>query len=94
MKIMILCLVLILGTEFGQSLSAQRKEIEISALAKQILSAKKVSNEIQLKYSWTSRTEILKSTEILNVMIEKNQFDQQGYTMDRNIHLPIPGLTE
>jgi hypothetical protein len=78
MKIIILCLIIIFGTEFRQSLSAQSKEIEISALAKQILSAKQLSNDIQLKYSWTSRTEILKSTEILNIMIEKNQFDQQG----------------
>ena len=78
MKIIILCLLIIFGTAFSQSLSAQSKEIQISKLAKQILSAKKISNHIQLKYSWTSRTEILKSTEILNIMIEKNQFDRQG----------------
>jgi hypothetical protein len=69
---------MILGMYSGQELSAQNKDNELSTLVDQIFMERKTSIDLLPKYSWTSRTEILKSKEILNIMIEKNQYDQQG----------------
>jgi hypothetical protein len=66
-----------------QNLPAQNKGTEISELVNQIMLARKTSNDLLPKYSWTSRTEILKSREILNIMIEKNQYDQQGQVVQK-----------
>jgi len=70
--------VIIFGGQLGQCLTAQVKDSEVSELAKKILAARMISNNLLPKYSWTSRTEIWKSKEILNIMIEKNRYDQQG----------------
>jgi hypothetical protein len=78
MKRIILLFVIFFGMQFGQRVIAQAKEAEVSELANQILQARVLSNSLLLKYSWTSRTEILKSKEILNMMIEKNNYDPQG----------------
>lgn len=78
MNRIILNFVMIFGLPFVQNLTAQNKEAEIEELANQILNARKNSNELLVKYSWITRTEVLKSKEILNIMIEKNQYDQQG----------------
>ncbi len=78
MKKAILTVMMILGVYFGQNLTAQNKDTELSILVDQILLERKTSINLLPKYSWTSRTEILKSREILNIMIEKNQYDQQG----------------
>jgi hypothetical protein len=78
MKRIILFFVLIFGAQFGQNLTAQNKDTEVSELVNQIFMARKTSNDLLPKYTWTSRIEILKSKEILNILIKKNQFDQQG----------------
>jgi hypothetical protein len=78
MKRVIFFFVMIFGFQSGHDLAAQNKDSEISELVNQIMTARKASNELLPKYSWTSRTEILKSKEILNIMIEKNQYDEQG----------------
>lgn len=57
---------------------AQNTDAEISALVNKILLARTESNDLLLKYTWTSRTEVFKSREIMNIMIEKNMYDQQG----------------
>lgn len=79
----ILFVVIIFGIQFRQNLKAQTKESEISELATQILQARKTSNDLLPKYLWTSRTEIIKSKEILNILIEKNQYDQQGQLIQK-----------
>lgn len=63
----------------GLCVQAQNKETEISGIVIKILDARAASNELMHKHSWTSRTEVLKSREVLNIMIEKNQYDQQGH---------------
>ena len=78
MKKIVLFFVLIFGLFFGQNLYAQTKDAEVSELVNNILLARKTSNDLLSKYCWTSRIEIFKSKEILNIMIEKNQYDQQG----------------
>jgi hypothetical protein len=78
MKRIILFFVCILGAHPGHNLMGQNKNAEISELVNQIITARKTSNDLLPKYSWTSRTEILKSREILNIMIEKNQYDPKG----------------
>ncbi len=83
MKRIILFFVLIFGVQFGQNLTAQNKDAEVSELVNQIFMARKTSNDLLPKYTWTSRTEILKSKEILNIMIEKNQYDQQGQLVQK-----------
>ena len=60
------------------SSEAKKKDAELSALVDQILMERKASNDLLPKYSWTSRTEVLKSKEILNLIIEKNQYDHEG----------------
>ena len=74
----ILSFVLIFGMHFGQNLTAQNKDKELSELVDQIIQERKTCNELLPKYSWTSRTEVLKSREILNIMIERNQYDKEG----------------
>jgi hypothetical protein len=83
MKRIIVLFVIIFGVQAGQNLTAQNKDIEISELVDQILMARKISNDLLPKYSWTSRTEILKSKEILNIMIEKNLYDKQGQVVQK-----------
>jgi hypothetical protein len=82
MKRFILFLMLVSGF-LSADLTAQNREVEVSDLVNQIILARKVSNDLLPKYSWTSRTEILKSREILNIMIEKNQFDKQGQVVQK-----------
>jgi hypothetical protein len=79
----VIVIFVIFGIQFGQNLVAQNKDSEVSELVNRILIAKKASNDLLPKYSWTSRTEILKSKEILNLMIEKNQYDQQGQLVQK-----------
>ena len=83
MKKFILCLGMIFGLQFGQNLPAQNKNAELSVLVDQILSERKISLNLLPKYSWTSRIEILKSKEIMNIMIEKNQYDQRGQLVQK-----------
>jgi hypothetical protein len=70
----------------GRNLMAQAKEAEAAELSSQIFRAREASNELLLKYSWTSRTEVLKSKEVLNIMIEKNQFDAAGKPVQKLIN--------
>ena len=60
------------------SSEAKNKDAELSALVDRIILERKASNDLLPKYSWTSRTEVLKSNEILNLVIEKNQYSQEG----------------
>ena len=78
MKKTALLLMLFCGMQSWQSLSAQNKEAEVSQLVNRIIGERKSSNDLLLKYCWTSRTEILKSKEVLNIMIEKNQYGPDG----------------
>ena len=73
MKRINLFLVMIFAMQFGQNLIAQNKDTIVSELVKNIIMSRKTSSDLLPKYSWPSRTEILKSKEILNIMIEKNQ---------------------
>ena len=82
MKRFILFFMLVPGI-LSNDLTAQNREVEVSDLVNQIILARKTSNELLPKYSWISRTEILKSREILNIMIEKNQYDQQGQVVKK-----------
>ncbi len=78
MKISLLYIVMIFGNLVGPNLLAQVKQDKATELANQILNAREISNNLLSKYCWTSRVEILKSKEILNIMIERNQYDLQG----------------
>ena len=60
MKRFILLFLVCLGVASEQNLAAQTKATEISDLANQILLERKTSNDLLNKYTWTSRTEILK----------------------------------
>jgi hypothetical protein len=83
MKKIILLLVLIFIAQTAQYLKAQNREEELIKLVAQILEARTTSNNLLPKYTWTSRTEILKSKEILNIMIEKNQYDVNGQLVQK-----------
>jgi hypothetical protein len=83
MKKNLCLLIMILGFVFFQGLTAQTANPEITEIVKQILQSRTISNELAIKYTWTSRTEILKSKEILNIMIEKNQYDQKGQLIQK-----------
>jgi hypothetical protein len=61
-----------------QHIQAQSKDTELSAMVDRIIRERVLSNDLRLKYSWTTRTEVLKSKEVLNIMIEKNQYDKDG----------------
>jgi hypothetical protein len=86
MKNIVLCSLFIFWLQSGPYLAAQNKGDELTRLVEQILAARKISNDLVMKYSWTSRTEILKAKEILNLMIEKNQYDQQGQLVQKVIN--------
>jgi len=83
MKKFTILFLLVAALQFGQDLRAQNKETEITDLTNQIFTARQISNDLVPKYSWTSRTEILKSREILNIMIENNRLDQQGHLVQK-----------
>jgi hypothetical protein len=83
MKEIVVLFLLISALQFGQDLRAQNKETEITDLTNNIFTARQISNDLLPKYSWTSRTEILKSREILNIMIENNRLDQQGHLVQK-----------
>jgi hypothetical protein len=69
---------LLLGFQFGMNLLAQTKEAELTDLVNQIVKARNTSNILLPNYTWMSRVEVVKSKEILNIVIEKNQLDEQG----------------
>ena len=83
MKIYFLCFIMSIGLLAWQNLPAQTKDAEASKLLNQILKERETSFNVRLKYSWTSRTEILKSKEILNMMIEKNIYNFQGQLVQK-----------
>ena len=83
MKNNLLLLMMILGPGFCQILIAQNLESETDEITKQIILSRDISNGLAPKYVWTSRTEILKSKEILNIMIEQNQYDQKGQLLQK-----------
>jgi hypothetical protein len=83
MKKIYLLLVIIPGLGLLQNLAAQTKDSEASEIVKQILAARKTSIELLPKYTWTSRIEVVKSKEIMNIMIEKNQYDKQGQLVQK-----------
>lgn len=64
MKKIIILFFMVLAFPPSNFLSAQNGDAELTKLVKQILSARKISNELLPKYTWISRTEILKSREI------------------------------
>ena len=76
-------LMLLIGILVFQNAGAQNKANEVSELVNQILKAREAGNSLLQKYLWTSRTEVLKSKEILNIMIEKNQYDAQGLLIQK-----------
>ncbi len=86
MKKFILLFLMISGVYPLQKIMAQIKGPEVSKLTNQIVNSRKTSNDLLRKYSWTSRTEVLKSKKILNVMIEKNQFDQNGQLVRKTLN--------
>ena len=83
MKISLLYFIVIFGNLVGTNLSAQTKQKEVAELTDQIFKARETSNNLLSKYCWTSRVEILKSKEILNIMIERNQYDLQGLLVQK-----------
>src|SRR5664280_2853304 len=74
------------------SKEAKSKDTELSALVDSILVKRKISNDLVQKYSWTSKTEILKSKKTLNLMVEKNQYDHEGKVVKTvsYTHLTLP----
>ena len=86
MKRTALLLMIFCGMQSWQSLSAQNKEAEVSQLVNRIIGERKSSNDLLSKYCWTSRTEILKSKEVLNIMIEKNQYGPDGKVIQKVIN--------
>ncbi|MCX6243403.1 MAG: hypothetical protein NTU98_01755 [Bacteroidetes bacterium] len=83
MKTFTLLFAMILGLGIGQRVTAQNKDAEVSEIVNQIIQARKTSVELLPKYTWTSRTEVLKSKEIMNIMIEKNQYNAQGQLVQK-----------
>ena len=83
MKRNVFYIALLCGALFQGNLAAQNTAAEDSELANQIVTARKTSNDLMPKYSWTSRTEVFKSREIMNIMIEKNHYDQQGQLVQK-----------
>jgi hypothetical protein len=66
------------------SLPAQKStDTELTQLVQQIMTERNTSNELLHRYCWTSRTEIFRSNEMLNIMIEKNQFSPDGQVVQK-----------
>ena len=66
-------LVLLPFCSIGQEEVQLRKEI-----SEKVIAARKESESLLPKYSWISRTEVLKGKELLNMVIEKNMFGTDG----------------
>jgi hypothetical protein len=79
MKRTIFILIGIAGLQWSQvGMAQQGTDTELSKLVEQIITTRNTSNAQLSFYSWTSRVEILKSKEILNIMIERNHYDPEG----------------
>src|SRR5512138_1729878 len=63
--------------------AGQEVKKELSVIVDQIMAARKTSNDLLPKYAWTSRTEVLKSKEILNLLIERNQYTPDGQVVQK-----------
>jgi hypothetical protein len=74
---------MILAMHSGAPLAAHNKENELSRLVENIIRERTISNELRQKYTWMSRVEILKSKEVMNIMIEKNQYDKEGNVVQK-----------
>jgi len=83
MKRNILFFLAVPGMLIAHNLNAQEKEKEATELTAQILTARKTSNDLLRNYCWNSRTEVVKSKEILNIMIENNKYDQDGQLVQK-----------
>jgi hypothetical protein len=63
--------------------TGQETKKEITEIVYQIMSARKTSNELLPKYAWTSRTEVMRSKELLNMLIERNQYGPDGQVVQK-----------
>ena len=47
-------------------------------IIKSIIDTRLKSIDLDRKYSWTMRTEVLRQAQVLNILIEKAQYDENG----------------
>lgn len=65
----------------GQTVTANEERI-----IKSIIETRINSDKLALKYSWTMRTEVLKQSEVLNILIEKAQYNETGQVVYKTLN--------
>jgi hypothetical protein len=71
-----------------QSIKIQAQNISSNEeqIIKNIIDTRLKSDGLARKYTWTMRTEVLKQSEVLNILIEKAQYDQNGNVISKTIN--------
>jgi hypothetical protein len=55
-------------------------------IIKSIIDTRLKSDELVRNYTWTMRTEVLKQSEVLNILIEKAEYDQNGQVVYKTLN--------
>jgi hypothetical protein len=65
----------------AQNISSNEEQI-----IKSIIDTRLKSDDLVRKYTWTMRTEVLKQSEVLNILIEKARYDENGQVVYKTLN--------
>jgi hypothetical protein len=82
LKALLACLLLLTSFQANsQDYGKQRRDI-----SEKVIAARKTSDELRPRFTWTSRTEVIKGKEVLNILIEKNQVGPDGTMISKTLN--------
>jgi hypothetical protein len=64
----------------------QEPNTDVKAIVTEVLNARRVSNELTPQYSWTSRTEVMRKDQVLNILIEKMEYGSDGQIIKKTLN--------
>ena len=70
----------------GMTGICQEPATGVKEIVDQVLNARTRSNELAPDYSWTSRTEVMKKDEVLNILIEKMEYGPDGGLVKKTLN--------
>jgi hypothetical protein len=68
------------------SVTGQESNPLIKEISEKVLAARQASDALMPHYSWTTRSEVLKGKEVLNILIEKNQYGPDGKIISKTLN--------
>lgn len=68
------------------SVTGQESGPLVKEISEKVLAARQASDALMPHYSWTTRSEVMKGKEVLNILIEKNQYGPDGKIISKTLN--------